>query len=442
MRILYLAHRIPYPPNKGDKLRAFRHIEHLAKDHEVWCACFIDDPDDAKYVKPLSEHCRELAAIPLNRRRATLRGLLGLATGSTITESFYSDRQMKQTLERWCQSVAFDVVLAFSSSMAPYGFRVSAARRVLDLCDVDSRKWMEYGRTSSRPVRWLYSLEGRRLAMREHAWCESYDATLVVTKQEALLLDETFSNSTPTPTGRIHVVGNGVSLPEIKRDAEFKRSGVPTVGFVGAMNYRPNVDAVCWFVEYCWPEILEVIPNAAFKIVGHAPTRKVRALGRRLAVQVVGPVKDIVSEIQSFDVSVAPLRMVFGIPNKVLESLSAGCPVVTTSAAASRIGLQHAVHCYIADAPKSFSEKVVQLLQDGQQRSQIGLAGRALVSRTYQWVDQLRCLEWALEGNQTSTPLKESGLVDSSEGETGVVPLESGNNIGTPSSRSAVANVS
>ncbi|UCE61104.1 MAG: glycosyltransferase, partial [Phycisphaerales bacterium] len=311
MNILYLAHRIPFPPNKGDKLRSFRQLERLAKRHRVWCACFVDDPADRAHVATLSAYCHDLAVVRLDRRRATLRGIGGLTFGRTITESFYSHPKMTAVLERWTQDVAFDVVVAFSSSMAPYALQVPATRRVLDLCDLDSQKWLDYAASSRGPVRPLYVAEGNRLALKEQAWLDAFDATILITKAEAEALGEVQAEA--KASGKLHIVGNGVTLPDpfttINRGWVEEDSDQPVIGFVGAMDYRPNADAVCWFVENCWEGIRKAFPRAVFRIVGRSPVKKVRQLQSVPGVEVVGAVEDVLAEVLQFTVSVAPMQI-------------------------------------------------------------------------------------------------------------------------------------
>lgn len=398
MNILYLVHRIPLPPDKGDKLRSFRQFEHLTRRHRVWCACFVDTPSDTQYVKPLRGYCKDVAAIRLKRAPAMLRGVAGLARGKTLTESFYSHAAMRAALRKWCDSIQFDVVVAFSSSMAPYALEVPAARRVLDLCDLDSRKWLDYAAVSHGPARWLYRTEGHRLALKERAWLNAFDATFVITESEAAPLQGA------APPGKLHIIGNGVSLPDPSGNGSrignwglpigdwgLGYSGAPTdhrqstidnpqsaipnrksvresslrstVGFVGVMDYRPNVDAVCWFVSNCWREIRAACPEAVFRIVGRSPTQRVHKLANVPGVQVVGGVEDVTSEVRRFDVSVAPMRIARGLQNKVLEAMAVARPVVLTSKAAEGIAAGHDEEYLVADRPADIVDGVVRLLK-------------------------------------------------------------------------------
>ncbi len=403
MNILYLAHRIPYPPTKGDKLRAFRVIDHLSRRHRLWCACFVDHRADNEHVKALSARCHELAAIPLDRRRAVPRALWAWMRGGTITEAFFRHRDMADTITRWGASVSFDVVVAFSSGMAQYVPLAGAKRSVLDLCDLDSRKWDDYADDAGPAGRVLYRAEASRLRLLEQSWIKRCDASVLITEAEARLLDGS------TVRNKVHVIGNGVDIrgaagfslrgrtarlePQSKDCADTPRGlkprGSPMVGFIGQMDYRPNVDAVCWFVEHCWPDIRRRCPNAVFQIVGRCPVRRVRRLANVTGVEVAGEVEDAAEYVSAFDVSVAPLRIARGLQNKVLEAMSAAKPVVLTSAAASGINATDGKHWLIAHGAADMVEDVSSLLCDPYRRIRIGAAARTFVAENHRWQDQL-----------------------------------------------------
>ncbi len=393
MNILYLAHRIPYPPNKGDKLRAFRHIEHLSRCHRVWCACFVDSSDDRQYIEPLARYCQDLVTIPMRRLTSVLRGLAGLLAGGTMTESFYRDDAMTEALRVWSKRTAFDVVVAFSSSMAQYALQVPARRRVLDLCDCDSQKWLGYAAASRGLARWLYRAEGQRLAVKEGAWLDAFDATLLITEAEAAILRATAPSRNP------HVLTNGVGLTDSEPTPPAAQVGrAPLVGFVGVMNYRPNVDAVCWFVDQCWPEVRRAYPDAVFRIVGRSPVRRVRRLSLVSGVEIVGEVKDVGDEVRRFDVSVAPLRIARGLQNKVLEAMAAAKPVVLTTKAAVGINARDGEDYLIADTPARIAGAVVRLLRDPTERDRVGSNARRFVATHHRWDDVLRRFELIVTG--------------------------------------------
>ncbi len=400
MNILYLAHRIPYPPNKGDKLRAWRQLQRLAQHHRVWCGCFVDYADDLRHVEVVRRICVEVAAVRLRRAPALARGLLGLLGGGTVTESYFRHRAMKMALSRWTQRVRFDAVVAFSSSMAPYALAVPTGRRVLDLCDVDSEKWLAYAERARLPMRNFYRAEGRRLAARERQWLAAFDAVTVVTEAEAAHL---LGHAEPD---RLFVVGNGVEVPsparapaadapvpppQIVKPPPTRANSAPVIGFVGVMDYHPNVDAVRWFVRACWPAIRAALPGATFRIVGRNPTRAVRRLARAPGVIVVGEVIDVSRELSCFDISVAPLRIARGIQNKVLEAMAAGMPVVASSPAATGLAVVDRRHLVIADGATATADAVIRLSGDPAVRRDLGNAAREFVRQQHRWD---RALDW------------------------------------------------
>ena len=464
MNILYLAHRIPYPPDKGDKLRAFRQIEFLARRHRVWCACFVDDARDFRHVQKLREYCQDVAAIELSPRLAKLRGLWSLAWGRTITQGFYKGRRMARVLGDWSRAMTFDAVVAFSSSMAPYALRVPTARRILDLCDLDSMKWADYANhlqlKAKRNVRdrllaRLYEIECARLSAAELRLIDGFDAAVMATKTEAKPLRGLVRGS------KLHVIGNGV-------DGEAKRSVVPTgltspdpdspsdkslgysrgvptglnaqimtlnqndnqasfplrasnfvraplpgterelrVGFVGVMDYFPNVDAVSWFAEECWPAIRARFPSATFRIVGRSPTRAVRRLARIPGVSVIGEVADVRAELSRFDISVAPLRIARGIQNKVLEAMAAGKAVVLTPKASQGIGAADGQDYIVAEPAADFARAVCGLLEDAEGRERLGEAGFNFVQTHRRWEPEMEKFEaLVMEGRPPSSKFK------------------------------------
>jgi glycosyltransferase involved in cell wall biosynthesis len=420
MNILYLAHRIPFPPDKGDKIRSIRELQRLARDHRVWCACFVDDANDVRHVGALKEYCEDVIAIRLHKRTAQMRGLLGLARGNTITESYYSHPAIRRALSAWSSFIDFDSVVAFSSSMAPYALDVPARRRVLDLCDLDSQKWLDYAARARGPARWFYETEGARLAARELEWIERFDATLLITQAEVEAL------SAPAAPGKVHVITNGVEIPparspellstsgrnsasraagfsprefssceelriandpayQIGSHSDRSRHSPPIVGFVGVMDYRPNIDAVTWFARTCWPGIRSKHPSAIFRIVGRRPTRRVLKLQKTPGIEVVGGVDDVDEEIRRFDVSVAPMRIARGLQNKVLEAMAAERAVVLTPEAAEGIAAVHNRHFIVTSEPFEMTKAICQLLSDATKRQQIGEAARRLVASDYNW---------------------------------------------------------
>lgn len=387
--LLFLAHRIPYPPNKGDKIRSWHILKHLATRVPVHLGCFLDDPEDARYVADLERVCASVHVVPLNRRLALAGSLAGLLTGEALSMRFYRHRAMTDWVARTLRERPVDAAFAFSSQMFPYLMGTpTAGRLVFDFVDVDSAKWAEYGRGGSGPKAWIYRREGRLLADFERKAAAAADASLFVSEAEAAL----FRARDPRSAAKVHAVSNGVDLDVFRPGPGLPSphpEGGPVIAFVGAMDYWPNVEGVCWFAKRMWPAIRSRHPGARFCIVGSNPSPEVTGLAAVPGVTVTGRVPDVRGYVEHADVVVAPLRIARGIQNKVLEAMAMGKPVVAHPAAFEGIDAQPGSDLLLAETEAGFVEAVDTLLGDPQRRAAMGAGARRRMEARYAWD---RCL--------------------------------------------------
>jgi len=387
--LLFLAHRIPYPPDKGDKIRSYHLLKALAAEHTVHLGTFVDDPADWAHVAAVERLCKgEVCIRPLNPSLARLRSASGLLTGEPLTLAYYRD----STLRRWIRKLgacrSLTGVLAFSACMAQYAARVAldlGAPCVLDLCDVDSDKWRQYAASRGQPMKTIYAREARTLAAAEASYVRDFDATLVVAETEAQLLRERAGEG----ANRIRVVGNGVDTDYFDPAREYDRpfpAGTSAIVFTGAMDYHANVDGVEWFARDVLPAIRRARPNAMFFIVGSNPSAAVRALADAPGIVVSGRVSDVRPYLAHAAVVVAPLRLARGVQNKVLEALAMGRPVVATPNAVQ--GLPSAMEAGIHVTPEAAAMKEVVISCLGAAAAET--RGRRFVIERYGWPQQLR----------------------------------------------------
>jgi sugar transferase (PEP-CTERM/EpsH1 system associated) len=302
---------------------------------------------------------------------------------------------MRAQLREWCGQVQFDAVVAFSSSMASYALEVTASRRVLDLCDADSQKWLDYQAISRGPGSILCGLEGRRLRVFEDACLDAFDATIVITERERDLFDPEHLNR------RLHVVSNGVGLPT-ERSPSASGCG-PIIGFVGALDYRPNVDGICWFAEQVWAQILRCIPDARLRIIGRNPVRRVRRLGRSRGVEILANVPNVRPHLAECRVVIAPLFLARGLQNKVLEAMALRRPIVTTSNVAAALHVLRDHNILVADAAEEYAEKVVALCEFDDLCDKVAEAGYRYAATHHSWSDACRAYEDVVLGTGTES---------------------------------------
>lgn len=380
--LLYVVHRVPYPPDKGDRIRAFHILRYLSHQANVHVACLEDEPTSEESLAMLRRHCHRLAIVPLGRTR-WLRALISLIRGRTVSEGVFHSPALVAILRRWAADTEFDATLASSSAVAPYLRlpELASVPAVIDLVDVDSQKWLDYAAAGRSWRSWLYRAEGQRLRALEQPMPAWAHAVTLVSEAEAQLYLQFCS------PGRVRAIRNGVDLDYFQpRQGQEENACV----FVGALDYRPNVDAVTWFAEAVWPSVHRQVAGAKLWLVGRRPAPAVRALANCPGIEVVGQVPDVRPWLSRAAAVVAPLRIARGLQNKVLEALAMGKAVVASPPALAALTVQPGQHCLRASTPAQWIKAIKRLLCDEPQRNRLGSAGRRFVEEHHHWD---RCLE-------------------------------------------------
>jgi polysaccharide biosynthesis protein PslH len=360
--LLFLTQRIPYPPNKGEKIRTFQILNYLRQSFDVHLGCLIDQPGDRMHADTVRSLCKDAYFAPLDRRRAKIRYLHGLATGEALSVRFFRDAGLARWTGRVIEQVRPDVTFVNSSNMAPYILDLPRTKlRVVDLVDVDSEKWRAYADRAHGAMRWIYRREARAVFSLERRIAQQSDACALVSEAEAAL----FASLVPECASKVHAVPNGVDHayfdPAIVRPPPYD-AALPTFVFTGTMDYLPNIEAVTWFSTGILPRIRATVANAQFYIVGADPVPAVRKLERLDGVHVTGRVPDVRPYVQHAVAAVAPMRVARGIQNKVLEAMALGKPAIVTSGALEGIRAEPGRDLILADDEEAFAEAARRLV--------------------------------------------------------------------------------
>ncbi len=404
--ILFVVHRIPYPPNKGDKIRTFNELKYLAKNNSVDLLCIVDVPDDIQFLSDLESFCGRADAFVINPFIAKIRGAFALMSGKALSSRYFYNRKMQATFDHWMQTKKYDAVMCFSSSMAEYIFQSKTLSEmaslvrpqlVMDFCDVDSQKWRQYSEDSKFPLNWLYKLESRRLTNYEQLIQDRFDKTTLVSQNEAEFFWSNYNNS-----HKLSVVPNGVDHEYFCVDGEEKwvstatHSDSQNVVFTGAMDYAVNINGVLWFVHEVLPSLRAQFPALHFYIVGSNPPKELQELGRDNGITVTGFVQDIREYYALADVCVAPLHQGRGVQNKLLEAMSMKKPVVSTSMANAGVQGTSGEHLVVADSAADFASAVARLLTDEQVAHKMGNAARDFVISEFDWESNMSLFDQLL----------------------------------------------
>lgn len=388
--LLYLVHRLPFPPNKGDKVRSYNILKYLSVKYNVFLGTFIDDMDDRIHVDVVRDMCSGLHVSEINPFYSKIKSLKGIILNNSLTVNYYDNSNLTSWVKDEILSKNIKTIVVFSSVMAKFIPDVPGLNVVVDFVDVDSVKWSSYSSQHRWPMSWLYRREGRHLLSYERLVAEKAKYSFFVTDQEAAL----FRSFVPELSSKIGYFNNGVDTNFFQKNKNFKSpfENSETLVFTGAMDYWPNIDAVIWFVKDIFPLLLNKFPKLSFYIVGRNPSKAVLALSSD-SIVVTGTVSDVRPYLQYASVIVAPLRIARGIQNKILEAMSMSQAVVASSECANVIDAKVNYELLAADTALDFVEKISFLLLERDAAENMGALARECVLTNYSWSAHLADFE-------------------------------------------------
>lgn len=392
-RLLFIAHRIPFPPNKGDKIRSFHILQFLSSRYTIDIAFLVDDINDLQYLDELKPFASSIFYDVIPPTKKITAALSAFAQHTPISIPYFYSKKLQQSLDSHLSGNIPSCIFCFSSPTAEYVFRSQYAdqlqlssRMIMDLIDLDSLKWSQYAQHTNPFMAQIYHREARLLARYEEKIAQQFDALLLVTEAEKQLCP-------PVLQEKVTVVSNGVDLVKFAPQTKKKSNNGPVLVFTGAMDYWPNIDAVIWFSREIFPLVLAAEPSAHFFIVGSNPKHDVLALGKEKNITVTGFVEDVRDYIATADVCVAPLRIARGIQNKVLEAMAMGKAVVATPEAVEGICTNCSQNVMIADSVQKFSNAVIYLLKFKNKRYRLGITARKNLEIHYSWENNLQKID-------------------------------------------------
>lgn len=459
MNILYICHRIPYPPNKGDKIRSFNEIKHLSKRHNISLACLVDNKKDLIYVDELKKYCTTVDYDVINPKWRKIKSLMYLFSKKPLSVPYFYSKKLQKAIDCRALLMKFDAVFAYSSPMAEYVFKSKVfqltsfpvnqfsscsvkkqtgeqangitgkqvnrqTKFIMDFVDVDSDKWRMYSEYSSFPKSLIYKTEWKRLMAYEKRVGETFDVSVFVSDAEVKLF-KSFApdvKAVSVPNGvDFEYFGNGRNVQNV-RDVRTIRTSATTeqfehfeqakrsnnsniltgeqvnILFTGAMDYFPNEDAVLYFHKSIWPLVKKELPHARFYIVGSNPSNKIKTISKRDSdVIVTGYVNDIRDYLSMANIFVAPLRIARGVQNKVLEAMASGLPVVATPQAVQGIGCNGGGFVFIEESAGRFAEKTIELA-GMRLKDNIIIKRETFLKQKYNWDENMSFLEKTVLG--------------------------------------------
>ncbi|MFC3174672.1 TIGR03087 family PEP-CTERM/XrtA system glycosyltransferase [Novosphingobium bradum] len=386
--ILFIAHRLPFPPDRGDKIRSHHLLRALAALAPVHVACFADDVGDAAHEGELAalaaSHCLVPRAKPL-----ALAGLEALATGRPVSLAAFADRRLRGYVEQVLRERPIGAVFVFSGQMGHHVPASWGGPLVIDFVDVDSAKFGAYAKAARGPMAWVHAREERLLRAEEGCLAARATASLLVSEPEADLFR---SRLAPALQGccTVRALGNGIDAASYDPAGAVAEPRLallpgPRLIFTGQMDYPPNVAAVVRAATRIMPLVRAACPQASFHVVGRKPTAEVLALDGLNGCRVWGRVDDVRPWLKGAEAALVPLEIARGVQNKVLEAMAMGLPVVASPEAATGIAVTPGETIAIGTSDADMAEAVIALARDPDMARAMGQGARARVIAAHAW---------------------------------------------------------
>ena len=405
MKIFYLAHRVPYPADKGEKIRTFHQINYLVEQgHQLTVFAPVEDAAEVGFAKDLQAKLGvNVVTAPLGS--ALWRKLSAVLTGQPVSQTHFFCPALLALLQQQLQTEQPDAVVCTSSAMAVYVQRaglVSPTKRLctllMDFMDLDSDKWQQYAANSRGPMRWVYQREARLVAKAELQIYQQFDHCFFISDNEVQLFAKQLADAS-----KVSVLANGLDTKTFYPASSPARPQAPVFLFTGVMNYKPNEDAVLWFVQSMWQQVLANYPAARFIIAGMQPSSRIVQLGKVAGIEVTGYVDDILPYYHQASIFIAPFRLARGVQNKILQAMACGLPVITTPLGAEGIACKPGEHLLTATTEADFIACIEQLLDSPRLQLALQTNGPELIRQHYSWDGVLQNLPALLQQRQEAS---------------------------------------
>ena len=390
MRILFVCHRVPFPPKRGGKIRPFNMIRHLgALGHSVTVASLARNVDELQESAPLAAHCEQVLAEVIPDKRAWLQTIARLPTAQPSSFGYFWSSALARRIRAEIRRQPFDLIICHCSSVAPYVEAVTGTPKMLDYGDMDSQKWREYAGHRPFPLSAGYWLEAVKLERRERSLSRGFDLCTCTTAAELSTLRE-LGIREPSDW-----FPNGVDATFFSPEGGHYDAN--SVCFVGRMDYFPNQQAVLGFCREVLPGLRQRRPAIRFLIVGADPPPHIRSLGQLPGVTVTGSVPDVRPFVRGAAMTVAPLQIARGTQNKILESMALGVPVVCSPQASGGVDAVPGEHLLVAGTTQEWVERVCGLLESADARNHMATAARARVLSHHSWAASMNKMATLIE---------------------------------------------
>lgn len=386
--ILFLSHRIPFPPDRGDKIRSHHVLARLARIAPVHVATFGEDEFDLAEEQALGSLA---ASYRLVRRSKPLSfaGVEALVTGKPVSVTAFHSPALAEYVADILAARPISAIYVFSGQMGQYVPADFQGRVVVDFVDADSAKFEAYGLKKNGPRGWIDAREGRLLCREEARLALRADVSLLISKGERDLFISRLPDNVRGAVA-VEVMPNGIDSDLFAPEAASLDPALQAISglkviFTGQMDYAPNIDAALRAMQAIMPLVRKAVPDATFHVVGRNPPQSLLKRHQVDGNFVWGRVEDMRQWLAGSQLALVPLDIARGVQNKVLEAMAMAMPVVLSSGAATGIEAQDGIHFRVGDSDAELASAVIDLLLDADRSAVMGKAARYFITANADW---------------------------------------------------------
>lgn len=387
MKIFVLLPRIPFPLEKGDKLRAFNQIKQLAKHNEIVLCALNDNSQVSEQdaFRALQPYCQSINFIKISKPQIALGLVRAFFKGLPMQCGYFYNRKAAKKINALIDKHKPDMLFGQLLRVAEY-IRKKDIPKCIDYQDVFSYGMKRRADIASLLTRPIYNMEYRRLCRYEAAIFDDFDVKTIISEPDRELIPHPKKNE-------ILIIPNGVDHEYFKPQEREKKYDLV---FTGNMSYAPNVNAVEYLANEILPIVWKTLPEVKIYIAGATPDPKIKkAASERIIVS--GWLDDIREAYAQSRVFIAPMRIGTGLQNKLLEAMSMGLPAITTPLANGSLGAENGKEILVGSNAEELAQHIITLLTDNDKAKQIAKAGFDFTNRVYDWGKATQIMEEAMK---------------------------------------------
>lgn len=385
MRVLLLTQVLPYPPDSGPKVKTYYVLKYLARQHRVTLVSFVRDTDKPEYIRHLESLCEKVITVPITR--SPVRDLAFLGKSLLTSQPWMMLRDERTEMRAALAELAaltkdepFDVVHADQTNMGQYALPFTRSRRVLDL---HNALWVLYKRLAettayTSPMKYILLRDWRLLKRYEGELCRAFEAVTAVSEEDKAALVEAGARSDMTVIPIAIDTDEQAFIP--------RQPSGPHIVHIGTMYWPPNIDGITWFLDEIYPRVKAQVPDVRCTLIGARPPAGISDRAKTdPSLTVTGYVADPLPYLRDSSMMVVPLRSGGGMRVKILNALSQGIPMVSTTVGCEGIAVTHGEDILVADDPAAFADATVRLLKDSALNQHVTTRGRQTAEQKYDY---------------------------------------------------------